>query len=143
MDAPEENRLSDRILKAPYDGDCIACGKPYVWKDPVAYIGGRLCHYACREEEDETAVNPSLCPTCSADVTWVTDEKNRKLPIDKEPNLEGARYRKEKMDPSGTKWVYRVKDDELEANTKPLYTSHFDTCPGEEVEGERREDGSG
>jgi hypothetical protein len=73
----------------------------------------------------------SECRSCHAEVIWVFTEKGRRMPIDAEPSADG-RFRKERVDVvdgNQHRIVHFVRDDELEANTAPLYLSHFATCP--------------
>jgi hypothetical protein len=59
----------------------------------------------------------------------VVTENGKKMPLDPVPPGDGTgRLRKERLLPNGDKLVHFVKDSELEANTSPLYTSHFQTC---------------
>ena len=82
------------------------------------------------------------CSSCRAEIVWVyTDTaKPKPMPLDPEPGKFGPkgeppRVRKERVedDPRGggltRKIVHVLRDNELEANTKPLYQSHFVTCP--------------
>jgi hypothetical protein len=76
----------------------------------------------------------STCDACGAPIVWVFTEKNKSMSIDAEPggDPDKARFRKERTEERDGKTVgivHFVKDRELEANTRPLYCCHFDTCP--------------
>lgn len=75
-----------------------------------------------RSAEPELPVTE--CASCPAEVMWVVTEKGKRMPIDAVPDPINGRFRIE----SGNN-VHFVKDSELEANTKPLYASHFQSCP--------------
>lgn len=121
----------DRVVKAPYDGDCIACTKPYVFGDSMQYIGGRLCHFTCRQQE--AAPIAPHCPVCQAPVIYVVTDKNITMPLDMEPGGPKAVFKKVRVDERGQKLVTELRNEELEAHVGPLYTSHLETCRGEEV----------
>jgi len=80
----------------------------------------------------------SKCTSCGSDILWVTTEKGKNMPLDPEPGGLGPkgeqpRFRKERVevgdDGKERKIVHFVKDNELEANTRPLYQPHWVTCP--------------
>jgi hypothetical protein len=73
------------------------------------------------EERDEEVAR---CASCEAPVIWVVTEKGKRMPIDAKPDPVNGRFRILKGDS-----VDFVKDSELEANVKPLFASHFATCP--------------
>jgi hypothetical protein len=63
------------------------------------------------------------------------------MPLDAEagklgPNGEPPKFRKERVEEGEggirRKIVHFVGKEELEANTRPLYCSHFQTCPSRE-----------
>ncbi len=68
------------------------------------------------------------CRSCDAPIIWVVTEKDKKMPIDAEPSPEGT-FIKFRLDANGDKIVHFVKESERAATTKPLYASHFATCP--------------
>jgi hypothetical protein len=74
----------------------------------------------------------SECKACGEPVMWVWSEKGKSLPIDVMPGgSDKARFRKERTERDGEKLrgiVHFVRDSELEANTRPMYACHFDTC---------------
>jgi hypothetical protein len=79
----------------------------------------------------------SYCKSCNAPILWVTSEKDKAMPLDMEagglgPKGEPPRFRKERVE-AGKKIVHFVKDNEMEANTRPLYQSHFVTCDSAEL----------
>ena len=78
------------------------------------------------------------CSSCGAEITWVYTEKGKAMPLDVEagklgPKGEPPKFRKERVEEGEggikRKIVHFVKDNEMEANTRPLYHSHFVTCP--------------
>lgn len=75
----------------------------------------------------------SECKSCGAEILWVETEKGKQMPLDAKPSPDG-RFRKERVEHDAAmkrdrKIVHFVRDDELEENTRKLYTSHFATCP--------------
>lgn len=75
----------------------------------------------------------SLCGVCRAEVVWVRTEKGKSMPIDVEPggDPDKARFRKERtvrVDQKIIGVVHFVRNNEIEANTRPLYCCHFETC---------------
>lgn len=82
----------------------------------------------------------AVCSSCGSEILWVYSEKGKAMPLDTVagalgPKGEPPRFRKERVedDPRGggltRKIVHFVKDNEMEANTRPLYQPHFVTCP--------------
>lgn len=90
-----------------------------------------------RVEEAESERSVQYCRSCEAEIVWVITENGKPMPIDAEPGGLGPkgeqpRFRKERVemvDGKKRKIVHFVKDNEMEANTRPLYHSHFVTCP--------------
>jgi hypothetical protein len=71
----------------------------------------------------------SQCRSCDADIIWVVTEKGKKMPLDAEPHPEGT-FRKERVDANGDRIVHFVTEGiERADNNRPLYQSHFATCP--------------
>lgn len=86
----------------------------------------------------------SQCKACNAEILWVITEKDKPMPLDMEPGGLGPkgeppRFRKERVE-GDKKIVHFVKDAEMETNTKPLYQSHFVSCP-EAAEFRKKKDG--
>jgi hypothetical protein len=78
------------------------------------------------------------CSSCESEILWVYSEQGRAMPMDPEPNKVGPNgeaptLRKERVDivQGGLrrKIVHVMTKDELAENTKPLYLSHFVSCP--------------
>lgn len=89
-----------------------------------------------RVEQPELGTEPhtSECKDCGGEIMWVRSEHDKGMPIDLEPggDPDKARFRKERVEHRDGKTVgivHFVRDNELEANTRPLYCCHFDTCP--------------
>lgn len=92
-----------------------------------------ICKHGPTKPEDRPD-ETSHCRTCQAEIIWVVTEKGKKMPIDAEPtSSDDGRFRKERLDPNGDKVVHFVRDDELASNDRPLYASHFQTCPDRDV----------
>ncbi len=76
----------------------------------------------------------SECNACGEEIMWVRTEKGKSMPIDAEPggNADKARFvklRTMRVDGKIVGVVRYLWGRELEDNTRPLYASHFDTCP--------------
>lgn len=69
------------------------------------------------------------CGSCPAMMVWVKTEKGKPMPIDPEPDPVRGRFRIVGQLVGEAPVVHYVKNSELEDNTKPLYASHFQTCP--------------
>jgi hypothetical protein len=91
-----------------------------------------------RGEQLELATEPHLstCHDCGAEIVWVRSERDKPMPIDAElgGDPDKARFRKERAEYRAdigktVGIVHFVRDNELEANVRPLYACHFDTCP--------------
>lgn len=74
------------------------------------------------------AEHQSYCRSCEAPIIWVLTEKGKAMPIDVEPSSDG-RFLKVAQDIDGKKHVRFLPKTELASNTRPLYASHFQTCP--------------
>lgn len=70
----------------------------------------------------------SKCKSCDAEIIWVKTEKGKSMPIDAEPSVEGQ-FLKVRVDENGTKHVQYLGEREAADCTRPLYLSHFATCP--------------
>lgn len=63
----------------------------------------------------------SRCKTCEADITWASTRSGKSMPLDAEPTERGNMALV-----AGKTWVATDEDRRLH---RPLYTSHFATCP--------------
>ena len=65
------------------------------------------------------------CRSCQAEILWVETENCKTMPLDAESGGPDAHFRFVK---GKDNVVHFVKRSEKEANTDPLYASHFITC---------------
>lgn len=72
----------------------------------------------------------SKCRSCGAEIMWIETKKGKKMPLDAEP------LHQQELDPKLTYATFTdtgeyrcYKGDEIAVLSKPLYTSHFATCP--------------
>ena len=79
----------------------------------------------------------SVCKSCGITITWVTTSNTKSMPIDAAPSADG-RFVKTRVE-GEKKFVRRLRESELEANTRPLYMSHFQTCPTADKHRKQRE----
>lgn len=94
----------------------------------------------------KTEPHLSECQACGELVIWVWSEKGKPMPIDAQAggDPEKARFRKERTEYVEGRLrgiVHYVRRSELEANTRPLYTCHFDTCKERKRDGPERSAG--
>lgn len=68
------------------------------------------------------------CRSCQAEILWVVTQKGKRMPLDVEPSEEGT-FVKDRIDENGDKRVRFVPEGERATIGKPLYTTHFVTCP--------------
>ena len=72
-------------------------------------------------------MKPGHCRSCHAPVYWVTTEKGKDMPLDRDPVPDGNIV----ISPKGLA-VYRKKSDVPQLpgiEEPPRYKSHFATCP--------------
>lgn len=69
------------------------------------------------------------CRSCGADIIWVVTANGKRMPLDAVATSTNGRFVKSHIDAEGNKVVLFMKGRALEENTKPLYASHFQTCP--------------
>jgi hypothetical protein len=71
----------------------------------------------------------STCRSCGVPLLWVLTEKGKRMPLDIEPDDAKGTFVKLRVEENGDKVVQFVKESDRPGTARPLYTSHFVTCP--------------
>lgn len=66
----------------------------------------------------------AVCSSCGAHIVWATTEHGRLMPVDAAPSAEGNL--RLTWVPSRKVYIVAAR---VKGGEKPLYTSHFATCP--------------
>ena len=104
-----------------HDREGCTCDRRYLMSCP------RMAAAILRAPKEATATEhpTEQCRSCPAKVIWAVTERDKPMPVDAEPSLEGTVL----LEQQGPRLVARVLPAHRAFGRKDLRKSHFATCP--------------